>query len=147
MKKNKIITVLALTVVALSATTVVAMEHKKSKMMDSNKEMMKESRIQQYSKEAFDKSMAEGKMIVLDFYKDGCPVCAKQHPILEKASNEYQAADFYKVNFKKNTQAVKEFKVGSQSTIIVFNEGKEVNRTVGETKSAKLMAQFAKAVM
>tara|TARA_Y100001960_G_scaffold187605_1_gene196708 strand:- start:3690 stop:4148 length:459 start_codon:yes stop_codon:yes gene_type:complete len=143
---------LALTALAMaSATTAFAMQDKsmmKNDMM--KKDMMEESKmmkneIMTYSDKAFNMALKNGDMIVIDFYKDGCPVCAKQHPTIEKATSIYPNAKFFKVNFKKDVSTVNKFKVGSQSTIVVFNNGEEINRTVGQTKEASLLQQFASA--
>lgn len=122
------------------------MEMRDHKSMDHKPmEMMGDTKISKYSDKEFTEALASGEMVVLDFYKDGCPVCAKQHPILEKAANDYANAKFFRVNFKTEISTVSKFKVGSQSTIIVFNDGEEVNRSVGQTKESKLTAQFASA--
>lgn len=105
--------------------------------------MMKEnSNMNKYSDKAFSQALNAGDMIVLDFYKKGCAVCAKQHPTLKQAAVENPKAKFFRINFKKDLATVSKFKVGSQSTIITFNNGKEINRTVGQTKKASLMDQI-----
>ena len=147
MNKLNLVKYFAVSAAMLVATPVIADNHMMKDNMKMQKEVMKESNISTYTENAFNKSLAEGKMIVLDFYKDGCPTCAKQHPTLKQASAEYNNADFYRVNFKKDRKTVAKFKVGSQSTIIAFNNGKEVNRTVGETKKVKLMEQIKQASM
>lgn len=143
MNKLGITKLLILMGVVVSAATVYAMktEHKEN-MSEQKLELVDNSRIQTFEQSLFDQAVQAGGMVVLDFYKEGCPVCAKQHPILEKAANMYPDAQFFKVNFKTETQAVKDFKVGSQSTIIVYAGGQEVNRSVGQTKESKLLEQF-----
>jgi thiol-disulfide isomerase/thioredoxin len=129
--------------VVVSAATVYAMKSEHTKNMSEQKlELVDNARIQSFEQSLFDQAVQAGGMVVLDFYKDGCPVCAKQHPILEKAANMYPDAQFFKVNFVNDTQAVKNFKVGSQSTIIVYAGGEEVSRSVGQTNESKLLDQF-----
>jgi len=108
---------------------------------------MKKAMMKDYSEAEFKKSLANGDMIIVDIYKDGCPVCARQHPTLEKATSIYPNTKFFRVNFDKDKQAVKKFRAGSQSTIIVFNKGKEINRSVGQVKEKALLRQFANGKM
>jgi thiol-disulfide isomerase/thioredoxin len=146
MNKLGITKLLIIMGVVVTAATVYAMktEHKEN-MNEQKLELVDNSRIEKFEQSLFDQAVQAGGMVVLDFYKEGCPVCAKQHPTLEKAANMYPDAKFFKVNFKTETDTVRDFKVGSQSTIIVYAGGQEVSRSVGQTKESKLLEQFNSA--
>lgn len=147
MNKTNLIKAFVFTTAIVTSINAMADSHMMKDNMEIQKETMSENNMQTYTDIAFNKSLTEGKMVVLDFYKDGCPTCAKQHPTLKKAAAEYVNADFYRVNFKKDRKTVAKFKVGSQSTIIVFNNGKEISRTVGVTNASKLTNQIKQAAM
>lgn len=146
MNKLGITKLLIIMGIVVTAATVYAMktEHKEN-MKEQKLELVDNSRIEKFEQSLFDQAVQTGGMVVLDFYKDGCPVCAKQHPILEKAANMYPDAKFFKVNFKTETDIVRDFEVGSQSTIIVYAGGQEVSRSVAQVKESKLLEQFNSA--
>ena len=97
-----------------------------------------------YNADAFQKAQNSNKMIVVDVYKDGCGTCAKQKPALEAARSQYPDAEFFRVDFVNDKQAVKKFKAIKQSTIIVFKGTEERGRVLGETDQEKILAMIAK---
>lgn len=98
----------------------------------------------QYSADAFQKAQNSNKMIVVDIYKDGCGTCAKQKPALEAARDQYPDAEFFRVDFANDKQAVKKFKAIKQSTIIVFRGSEERGRVLGETNQDKILSMISK---
>ncbi|HAG52771.1 MAG TPA: hypothetical protein DCL21_03185 [Alphaproteobacteria bacterium] len=146
-KKSFAVASIAL-VTASFATSALAMQgHDKGKHGEVNvTSSTKSATMMNYSSKKFQRALSNGDMIIVDIYKDGCPVCARQHPILEKATSLYPNAKFFRINYDKDKQAVKKFRAGSQSTIIVFNNKKEINRSVGQVKEEALLAQFEKGV-
>lgn len=97
----------------------------------------------QYSDDIFRASQASGKHIVLDVWKEGCPTCKAQYPIIEEARKLYPDAVFMKISFSTQKKVVTKFKVLKQSTIIVFKGTKETGRMLGETNRAKLLKLIA----
>jgi len=96
-----------------------------------------------YSADEFNAAKEAGGHVVVDVYKKGCPTCAKQAPTLVKASEMYPDATFFRVNIKDRA-AKKVFEAVRQSTIIVYNDGEEIDRTIGVTNESKLLASIAK---
>ena len=97
-----------------------------------------------YQPAAFEKAQQANKMIVVDIYKDGCGTCAQQKPALEAARTLYPNAEFFRVDFANDKDAVKKFSAIKQSTIIVFKGGEEKGRVLGETNKDKILAMIAK---
>lgn len=101
-----------------------------------------------YSKVEFDKAIAAGKSVVVEFHADWCPTCKKQAPIVKEiaADPAYKNFVFLKADYDKDVDAKKAMNVTKQSTFVVFKGGKEVARSTGQTAKADIAATFAKAM-
>jgi thioredoxin 1 len=96
-----------------------------------------------YSDAAFEAAKASGKPFVIEFHADWCPTCRAQSPVVRSlASGKFTILT---VNYDGQKTAVKKFRVRQQSTLIVFNNGKEVGRAVGITSEAAIGQLLAKA--
>ncbi|VAW85489.1 hypothetical protein MNBD_GAMMA18-1704 [hydrothermal vent metagenome] len=99
-----------------------------------------------YQADRFKHAQEQGKMIVVDIYKDGCGTCLKQVPALEAAREMYPDAQFFRVDFASDDEAVKKFRAIKQSTIIVYRGTEERGRSMGETNKDKLLEMIASGV-
>lgn len=97
-----------------------------------------------YTKATFETALNDGKHVVVEVFKHGCGTCKAQQPALQEAKKDYPNAVFLAVDFASNDKAVARFKVIKQSTIIVFKDGDEVARLVGETAKDKILGAIAK---
>lgn len=104
--------------------------------------------IASFSQTAFDQLKAEGKPVVVDIHATWCPVCKQQSKIIKSLSADpkFQDLTILKVDFDDQKAAVRQFSVSSQSTLIAFNKGEEVARTIGDTRLEGIEALLAKAV-
>ena len=97
-----------------------------------------------YQPGSFEHAQYHDKMIVVDIYKDGCGTCAKQVPALQAARGMYPNAEFFRVDFANDKEAVKRFKAIKQSTIIVYKGEQERGRVMGETNKDKILKMIEK---
>jgi thioredoxin 1 len=70
--------------------------------------------------------------VLLDFGADWCPPCKMLHPVIERISLEYNGKlDVYEVDVDKNQSLSQRFGISGVPTVLLFKDGKEVNRLVG----------------
>ena len=100
---------------------------------------------QPFDAKAFQASQAAGKSILVDVTAPWCPTCKQQKPIVQEIEKEHPDLVVYDVDFDTAKDALREFRVRQQSTLIVFKGAKEVARSTGETDPAPLHALVAKA--
>ncbi len=88
-----------------------------------------------FSTAAFMAAQKDGKRILVDVWAAWCPTCKAQGPLLksELAKPENKDVVMLRVNFDTQLDALKAFKVQSQSTLIMFKGEKETARSVGDT--------------
>ncbi len=79
---------------------------------------------------------------VLVFSSPWCGVCKKVAPRVESVSEKYEKAKFGKIDITANTKIPSEFQVLSIPTIIIFEDGKEKQRTVGDISEQELMGKI-----
>ena len=101
-----------------------------------------------FSKPAFDKAIAAGKPVVVDFAASWCPTCKQQKPIVQGLANEAsrQSLTIFVADFDKEEALKKQLNVTMQSTLVAFKGGKEVARSTGQTDKAELGALLDKAL-
>jgi len=74
---------------------------------------------------------AKGKVLV-DFWAPWCGPCRMQGPILENIVKSGEiSAKITKLNTDENAQTAQKFGIQSIPTLIIFKDGKEVERFVG----------------
>jgi len=88
------------------------------------------------NKENFKDEVLNSKETVLvDFFAPWCPPCRVLLPILEELAKEYEGKiKFTKLNVEDAPEIAEEYQVFSVPTLIIFKEGKEIERIVGLDK-------------
>ena len=78
----------------------------------------------------FNELIKEGKVLV-DFYADWCGPCKMIGPVLEEIANENSDIEVVKVNVDNFENIARNYGIMSIPTLIVFENGKEVNKSIG----------------
>ena len=101
-----------------------------------------------YSDAAFDSAAASGKPILVQFHADWCPTCRAQEKVINsfRYNPEYKNLVILRVDFDSEKSVLQRFGVRRQSTLIVFKNGEEVGRSVGESSPDGIKNLFNKAL-
>ena len=87
--------------------------------------------MDQFTDENFEENIKQG-VTLIDFYADWCGPCRMLTPVLEEVAAEMQGkAVFAKLDIDQNQKVAGQYQVTSVPTLVLFKDGKEVNRLVG----------------
>lgn len=71
-------------------------------------------------------------VVVVDFFATWCGPCKMLTPIFESLSKEMSdKVDFAKIDIDRSLEVAQEYEIVSVPTMIIFKNGKEVQRIVG----------------
>lgn len=90
------------------------------------------------TKENFDEVIKSGEKTLVDFWAPWCGPCRMLGPIIEEIANEVPN-QVGKVNVDEEEELAAKYGVSSIPTVIVFQNGKEVARTVGYQPKANFL--------
>ena len=83
------------------------------------------------SEENFQEAIKKG-LVLVDFYADWCGPCRTLTPVLERIAGELQGkASIVKIDVDSAQKVASTFGITSIPTLILFNDGQEVDRVVG----------------
>jgi len=101
-----------------------------------------------FNQAQFDAARAAGKPVAVVFHADWCPTCRAQAPLLKQLTQtpELQPVTVYIANFDTENALKKSLGVTHQSTIVVFNRGREIARSTGDTQQENLAALLRRAI-
>ena len=80
------------------------------------------------TKEFNEEVLTSKEKVLVDFYADWCGPCRMLGPILDEISKDHTV---YKVNVDNESDLAQNYGIMSIPCMIVFQDGKEVNRMVG----------------
>ena len=97
--------------------------------------------VKQIESKEFKEVIKEGKVVV-DLFATWCGPCKMLSPILDEISEEISTTDFYKIDVDENEDIAREYNVMSIPTILIFENGKLINKIVGLRSREDLVEQF-----
>lgn len=87
--------------------------------------------IKHITDENFQKEIAKG-VVLVDFYATWCGPCRMLSPIIEDVAKHFEGkAKIAKLDIDSEQKTAAEFQVTSVPTLILFKDGKEINRLIG----------------
>ena len=81
--------------------------------------------------EKFKFAQNNGKIVVIHSWNKSCSTCAKQKPILEKATKDFENVIFMNFEQTKNKDIAELLKIDYWTTIVVYKDNKELAREIG----------------
>ena len=102
----------------------------------------------QYSRELYEQALASREPFLLDFYaswRGTCRVQERTVRALVDGNPAYRAVRIIRVDWDVHRRGpiVKELRIPRRSTLVMFDEGKEVARVVARTRREDIEALFA----
>lgn len=92
----------------------------------------------------FDQAVSSG-LVVVDLWAPWCVPCRMLAPTVEELAGEYAGkAAFYKLNIDEEKGPAQKHQVMSIPTLLVFKDGKVVDRIVGALPKERIMERLAK---
>ncbi len=85
-----------------------------------------------YNKEAFDKALSDGKVVIVSSWIKYCTSCASQMKVLNKVKEDFDNVEYFAFEVTKK-EIAELFNVQYQTTLLIFKNNKEVYRSIGET--------------
>ena len=100
--------------------------------------------MKELTKDNFEKEVMHSKLPVLvDFWAPWCGPCRLVGPILDKVSSEYTTKlVFSKLNVDEAQEIAAKFDVRGIPCMIIFKDGKEVDRVIGAFGEPQLRSKI-----
>ncbi len=93
----------------------------------------------------FDETINNNKLVFVDFWASWCGPCRALAPTITELAKEYQGKVLIaKLDVDENPDSAGRFQVFSIPTMVVFKEGKEVERLVGLCPKNRITDALAK---
>ena len=88
------------------------------------------------SDQEFDEIIKNGhKLVVVDFFAEWCMPCLMLSPVIEELASEIKEVKFVKINVDDNKDLARRYQVSSIPCLVLFKDGNEVDRLVGNQSS------------
>lgn len=85
------------------------------------------------------------KPVVVDFWATWCGPCRKLGPVLDEIAGEFgDKVKFVKVNTDENLKTAKDYAISGLPSLLVFKDGKAVERLVGLMPKSSIISNIEK---
>jgi thioredoxin 1 len=108
----------------------------------------------EFTQKDYEKALADGKVVILDFYADWCPICRGEAPVLEQGFRSLNNPDVigFRVNYNDTeTDAdeealAKKYGVTYQHTKVIIKDGTQVLKD-GQVWDAETFVEQVNSVL
>ncbi len=92
--------------------------------------------------------LQSSKLMLVDFWAEWCAPCRMLTPTIEAIAEQFAAtAGVVKVNVDDNTATAQRYGIKGIPTLILFSQGKEIERVVGATSKDSISRMIEKHVI
>jgi len=87
----------------------------------------------------------KNRLVLVDFWANWCAPCRMMAPVLNEVATELEGSSHVgKVNIEQYQSLAQKFQVRNIPTLILFKNGKEINRFVGVKNKEFLLLEISK---
>lgn len=79
------------------------------------------------------------KKVLIDFYAEWCGPCKMLSPVVEKVAKENENIKFVRIDVDEEQNLAISYNIMSIPTLVVIEDGKEINRVVGLISKNELL--------
>lgn len=87
--------------------------------------------VREVTSEELEQLLSEDKKVLVDFYSSTCGPCKMLSFVLNDVAKEIDDVEIVKLDFDLNKKMVEKHSVAGYPTMILFNNGQEVERLKG----------------
>jgi thioredoxin 1 len=132
-------------VIALIFIAIVAYFYTSYRKIKNTPAVADSAKIKVLTDNNFQNQVKNGVTLV-DFWASWCMPCKMMAPVLNDLSEELSGASVGKINIEDHPKMASQYGVRSIPTMIIFKNGKEVNRLIG-VKSKEILHREINKVM
>ncbi|QJC32504.1 thioredoxin [Enterobacteriaceae endosymbiont of Donacia dentata] len=99
---------------------------------------MKNNNIIDLTDQSFKVKIKENNLVLVDFWADWCNPCKVFSKILEQLFHKYENIIFTKLNVEKYQSIAEQYNIRSIPTIILFKNGKIIDKIIGSIDKIQL---------
>ena len=82
----------------------------------------------------FNAIITSNKLVVVDFFATWCGPCRALSPYIDELATNHHNILFVKANIEETPDMANELDIKSLPCVVIFENGKEINRVVGFNK-------------